>query len=91
LPYLAQDIPACYIKEEATKRIEQRLKQLSSTAASLCKGTSGNNRAKLFKRFKRLAVHQDEVQDMHELELKLEEVKRSVKLCRFQSLTNIHL
>jgi hypothetical protein len=67
LLYLSQSIPVCVIKEEYADRIEKRLKELCSKAASSCVGTVGNKRTKLLSATKSLAVYKHEVDRVDKL------------------------
>lgn len=68
LLYISQSVPACYLKEDATERVEKRLQELCSYAANSCTGIrSGYTRTKKLKEVKRLAIHRYEVKDLKEL------------------------
>ena len=67
LLYLSQNPPACLLKEEAKIRVEQRLKELCSSAVHSCAGTSGSKRTKRLQQVKKLAIHRYEVQDVNQL------------------------
>lgn len=65
--YQSQNNSACFIKEEAKVRVEQRLRELCSSAVKSCAGTSGSKRTKLLQHVKKLSIHRYEVQDANQL------------------------
>lgn len=67
LLYLSQSVPGCFLKEEAKVRVEKRLAELCSSAASFCSGISGSKRVKRRQQVKKLAIHRHEVQDVNNL------------------------
>lgn len=66
---LSNSLPSCCfkLKQEATERIERRLKELCCLAAKSCIGISGNNRVKQLQKVKKLAILRTDVEDVNEL------------------------
>lgn len=75
LLYLSQSVSVCKIKEQHTDRIEKRLKELCSKAASTCVRNVGNKRTKLLSTTKSLAVYKHEVERVDTLCHKINELE----------------